>query len=124
MARVPDDIPQASKDCLQGLCQTACLGGGYLNCKTFLAGRREHLRRKHAALLQSLQNTTGLSKDQLRYKELEQVMIPAAMKRLDDKTYGHCSTCRRTINKERLEHLPDAERCTTCQARVDGEAAA
>jgi RNA polymerase-binding transcription factor DksA len=37
--------------------------------------------------------------------------IEAALKRLDDGTYGLCSACGKQIEPERLEHLPWATQC-------------
>lgn len=37
--------------------------------------------------------------------------IEAALKRIDDETYGVCSACGKQIEPERLEHLPWATRC-------------
>jgi len=37
--------------------------------------------------------------------------IETALKRLDEGTYGVCSTCGKQIEPERLEHLPWATQC-------------
>lgn len=51
---------------------------------------------------------------------LEQV--EAALQRLDDGTYGTCARCGKQINPERLEALPSAAYCITCQAEIEREA--
>lgn len=40
----------------------------------------------------------------------------AALARLDDGTYGLCADCSSPINSERLEVLPAARYCVSCQA--------
>jgi len=45
--------------------------------------------------------------------------IEAALKRIDDGTYGTCVSCGAPIPFERLEIVPGAERCVTCQAAWD-----
>lgn len=49
----------------------------------------------------------------LEHEQLQQ--IEAALERLDDGTYGRCEQCGQTINPERLEALPYATLCITCQ---------
>jgi RNA polymerase-binding transcription factor DksA len=39
----------------------------------------------------------------------------AALARLDARTYGYCVHCRKPIAPERLEVLPAARYCVTCQ---------
>ena len=41
--------------------------------------------------------------------------IDAALKRIEDKTYGECITCQKTITKQRLKAVPYAELCIGCQ---------
>jgi DnaK suppressor protein len=38
----------------------------------------------------------------------------AALRRLDDGTYGICESCGRSIPFERLEAIPEARRCVGC----------
>lgn len=51
---------------------------------------------------------------------LEQV--DAALERLDNGTYGICQRCGKEINPERLEALPSAAYCITCQSEIEREA--
>jgi DnaK suppressor protein len=44
----------------------------------------------------------------------ELVEIRAAMRRLDDGSYGECEQCGTTIPDGRLEALPHARRCVKC----------
>jgi len=41
-------------------------------------------------------------------------MIEAALKRLDEGTYGTCVSCGEPISAERLEAVPHAPLCKTC----------
>jgi len=45
--------------------------------------------------------------------------VDAALQRLDDGTYGVCARCGREISTERLEALPSATLCITCQAEEE-----
>ncbi len=45
--------------------------------------------------------------------------IRAALKRLDDQSYGVCLTCGDDINPRRLEVLPAAPLCTSCATESD-----
>ena len=45
--------------------------------------------------------------------------IEDALRRVRDGTYGTCATCGRPIARERLEVLPQADRCVACQRRED-----
>src|SRR5690242_8547859 len=47
--------------------------------------------------------------------------VEAALHRLDDGTYGTCARCGNPINPERLEALPYASYCITCQSAVEQE---
>jgi DnaK suppressor protein len=46
------------------------------------------------------------------------VQVEAALRRLDDGTFGACTTCGRPIAPERLEAIPWAAHCIECQRRV------
>ena len=47
------------------------------------------------------------------------VQVEAALQRLDEGTYGTCARCGREIAVERLEALPYATLCITCQSEVE-----
>lgn len=47
-------------------------------------------------------------------ERLEQVQ--SALRRLQDGTYGNCTSCGESISPERLEILPHATLCVNCQA--------
>ncbi|MCC6627030.1 MAG: TraR/DksA C4-type zinc finger protein [Chloroflexi bacterium] len=45
--------------------------------------------------------------------------VEEALARIDAGTYGACARCGRPIGMERLEALPHAALCITCQAEVE-----
>lgn len=46
-------------------------------------------------------------------------LVDAALARLDDGTYGRCLRCGKPIADARLEALPWAAHCISCQAEID-----
>jgi RNA polymerase-binding transcription factor DksA len=48
--------------------------------------------------------------------------IQAALRRLDDGTYGRCVDCGRELSDERLDARPEAARCIDCQAKAEAAA--
>lgn len=46
--------------------------------------------------------------------------VLAALKRIDEGTYGTCAECGQQLPDERLEAKPAATRCVTCQQRYEG----
>ena len=44
----------------------------------------------------------------------EVLLIEAALKRIDEGTYGRCVECGKAIGVRRLKALPEAERCLSC----------
>jgi RNA polymerase-binding protein DksA len=53
----------------------------------------------------------------LEREQLEQ--IDKALERLDDGTYGLCQECHQPIHPERLEILPYALLCVSCQSKQE-----
>lgn len=53
--------------------------------------------------------------------ELEQVV--AALRRVEDGSYGECQDCGETIDERRLRALPATPFCTACQALQERRAA-
>lgn len=45
--------------------------------------------------------------------------VEAALQRIGDGTYGVCARCGQPINPERLEALPYATYCITCQSEIE-----
>lgn len=48
-------------------------------------------------------------------------MVEHALARLDEGSYGQCERCGKAIPIERLEALPYATLCVTCQTEVEHE---
>lgn len=48
--------------------------------------------------------------------------IEAAIKRIDDGTYGICLTCAKAVPRKRLEVLPFARRCLPCEGEHERRA--
>jgi RNA polymerase-binding protein DksA len=46
-------------------------------------------------------------------------LVDAALQRLEDGTFGTCLRCAKPIAPERLEALPWAAHCITCQSEID-----
>jgi RNA polymerase-binding transcription factor DksA len=44
----------------------------------------------------------------------EVYLIEAALKRIEEGTYGKCVECGKAIAKRRLQALPEAEKCLSC----------
>ncbi len=45
--------------------------------------------------------------------------VGAALKRLDEGTYGTCVDCGKPISEARLQVRPEAARCVECQAKAE-----
>ena len=55
----------------------------------------------------------------VEYSSEELVQIEQALKRFDEGTYGRCELCGKEIAFERLEALPHATTCVTCQEQQE-----
>jgi RNA polymerase-binding protein DksA len=66
--------------------------------------------------------TLGREIDYTLGENSEQVLseIDAALKRIDDGTYGTCVNCGKEIPRERLEVNPWASLCIDCKRRAEG----
>ena len=45
--------------------------------------------------------------------------VEAALRRINEGTYGLCGDCAKAVPEGRLEARPDASRCVACQAKHD-----
>ena len=52
--------------------------------------------------------------------ELSLKETQAALERIEAGTYGICSDCHQKISPERLEAMPKADLCTSCQEKKNG----
>jgi hypothetical protein len=50
-------------------------------------------------------------------QEVREIM--AAIKRIDDGSFGYCIDCNMQMPKERLEARPHAARCCNCQQQLE-----
>ena len=46
--------------------------------------------------------------------------VDAALKRINEGTFGQCLNCEQEINAKRLEAIPWVRYCITCQELIDG----
>lgn len=46
--------------------------------------------------------------------------VRAALRRVDEGTYGRCVDCGAALPEERLEARPEAARCVSCQQKREG----
>lgn len=47
--------------------------------------------------------------------------INEALKRIEDKSYGDCASCKKPITKTRLNAIPYARHCKKCQEKLEKE---
>jgi DnaK suppressor protein len=52
-----------------------------------------------------------------RRREAELGQIDAALKRIENGSYGYCVTCEEPIAPKRLEHDPAVPQCINCARR-------
>ena len=63
--------------------------------------------------------TSAAERDRALIENLEHVrgQVQEALKRLEDGSYGTCSSCGQPIPRERLEALPFAAQCVSCKSK-------
>jgi RNA polymerase-binding protein DksA len=73
-------------------------------------------------LAETASATLGREIDYTLGDNAEQVLseIDAALRRIDDRTYGICFNCANEIPRERLEANPWASLCIDCKRRSEG----
>lgn len=70
-------------------------------------------------------DTASELSDQDREEALVEVVssqrdeVLAALRRLDEGTYGRCASCGKELPDERLAARPGAARCVDCQAKLE-----
>lgn len=77
---------------------------------------------QHPADIASEQVQREVSLSMLEQVEAELSDVEAAMRKLDEGTYGKCEACGKDIAEERLAALPMARFCLEDQAGVEREA--
>jgi DnaK suppressor protein len=71
------------------------------------------LSRMDAMQAQAMAKASGQRREAMLRK------IEAALKRIDDGSYGHCRDCDEPINPKRLEFDPTALRCIECESTLE-----
>lgn len=74
---------------------------------------------EHEGAESDIQGDIELALIQMKSETLRR--IDAALRRVDEGTYGNCVECQEAISKERLQALPFAPRCTSCQETRETE---
>jgi RNA polymerase-binding transcription factor DksA len=100
-----------------------------------LSDTRDAMRRSGEGMrgseLSALDNHPGDLGSELHDEELDETTelfldeeerrIAEARRALADGSYGSCRDCGRPIQPERLQAVPEAVRCISCQRRFEGE---
>ncbi|MGA3096911.1 MAG: TraR/DksA family transcriptional regulator [Bryobacteraceae bacterium] len=107
-----------------------------------MSGIKEVLERKEAELVQVLRRRDGIAieksadqMDEIQYAterdlairnvDRESVLlrgVKAALRRIDDGSFGTCVECEAAIGPKRLAAVPWASRCIQCQEAADRDA--
>lgn len=53
------------------------------------------------------------------HESKELAAVDAALQRIEDGAYGHCTACGIDIPLARLQAAPEAERCIACQEKAE-----
>lgn len=53
------------------------------------------------------------------HESKELAAVDAALQRIENGSYGQCTTCGSTIPPARLQAAPQAERCIACQEKAE-----
>ncbi len=69
-----------------------------------------------------VESDRGIAVDMMHALSDEVVRIDDALARLRDGTYGKCAVCDGEIRENRLNAIPFAVTCTTCQEELEAEA--
>jgi DnaK suppressor protein len=65
----------------------------------------------------SEQREMGLMSRERLVERIER--LTAALKRIEDGTYGACVECGKPIGQARLKAIPEAVTCVTCQEKIE-----
>lgn len=87
-----------------------------------MSERREGLQVEQAAdLFDNLQMASGrdFEVQRLNLEREELSLVKKALDSLDSGTYGECSDCGEEISRKRLEVMPWAVRCLSCQEKFE-----
>lgn len=101
--RVPPELRRALREQQQILTARLATADGTAYTTSFLAGHEERVTARLARIRRLLKETES------------------AAGRIDDGNYGSCHACAEPISFVRLEILPHARYCLTCQQRQDAQ---
>jgi RNA polymerase-binding protein DksA len=105
-ARVREDLKEVeSRTARTTESEVASEAGGYEDHPADMASET-YEREKDLALSENLQDILG--------------KIRIALEKMDQGTYGICDACRERIAAGRLEALPFATLCVSCQSQLEG----
>ena len=83
----------------------------------------EYLQQDNQGLLEDereeIQSDNHLADDATSTYDRELDAIDAALKRIEDGTYGICANCGEPIDQERLEALPWTTQCIDCKRKEE-----
>ncbi|WP_329256329.1 TraR/DksA C4-type zinc finger protein [Actinoallomurus sp. NBC_01490] len=84
--------------------------------------RLEHEREVRLSQVAAIERTPQYVTDEVMLAQLDTARsaleeVEAALRRMNDGTYGLCDACQAPIPAGRLEILPHARFCVTCQRR-------
>jgi DnaK suppressor protein len=87
--------------------------------RTELAEEVDHPRVAHGAQTAAATEVSESQRgQQLREREEQHLtQIEAALKRIENGSFGRCESCGKLVAPERLEALPWAQDCVDCHAR-------
>ena len=65
----------------------------------------------------SEQREMGLMSRERLVERIER--LTAALKRVEDGTYGTCTECGKSIGQARLKAIPETSTCVSCQEKIE-----
>lgn len=79
-------------------------------------GYSNHIADAASEVFEQARNVALLQQLRRSYEDVQR-----ARRKFDDATYGICESCGALIDIPRLEALPSARHCVTCQTRLEGK---
>jgi RNA polymerase-binding transcription factor DksA len=109
---------QAVRDRLESLLADLDRSARVLSHERESGGEAEQLD-QHPADYASNVGEVDREEASLEVIESQRARVKAALQRLEAGSYGKCVDCGRELPDERLDARPEAERCVSCQQRVE-----
>ena len=111
--RICEALLRQRRDALRAAVFERTRSGAGAESNTASIGVHDLKDEAFAHLLANLANT------ELAHAREELAAIQAALQRIADSSYGDCGDCDNPIGRERLLVQPSAERCLSCQERLE-----